>query len=229
MRGERGAKDRLGAPLVGRRGVSSPSREEPAARPSEAVSQVCGAGRSAQFAPNPVFVAGRNAGRTPSIESRSSRRLSGEQGSTLRIASRCGKRFVPWRTVLRGSKAQPVRSVRRGRPFGEQGSTLCGRSRAQRRSPQVSRREILESLTLSPLLTDRPRKWKGFGAPGLKVFTFHCVWPQADVIVRAVLELGAVWQPALVFGLPRIADTNSQLSRWEEIPCLVSEMPYRTP
>ena len=57
-----------------------------------------------------------------------------------------------------------------------------------------------------------------FGAPGLKVFTFHCVWPQADVIVLAVLELGAAWCPALVFRLPRIADTNSQLTRCEGIP-----------
>ena len=209
--------------------MSSPPREEPVARPSEAATQVCGAGRSDQLTPSPSFVSGRSAGRTPSIDFGPSRRLSGEQGSTLRIASRYRKRFVPSRTVLRGSKAQPVRSVRRGRPFGEQGSTLCDRSRAQRLSPQVSRREILESLTLIPLLTHRAAKRKGFGAPGPKVFTFHCVWPQADVIVRAVLELGAVWQPALVFGLPRIADTNSQLSRWEEIPCLVSEMPYRTP
>ena len=169
--------------------MSSPPRGEPAARASEAVPKVCGAGRRDQLTPSPVFVVGRSAGRTSPRESRPSRRLSGEQGSTRRIASRCRKRFVPWRTVLRGSKAQPVRSVHRGRPFGEQSSTLCGRSRAQRLSPQVSRREILESLTLIPLLPDRAAKRKGFGAPGPKVFTFHCVWPRTQLAGRLLMPV----------------------------------------
>ena len=74
VRGERGARDRVGGP-------SSP-HEGPAVWPTGAMPQVRRAGRSYQLTPSPVCVMGRSAGRTPPRESRCSKRLSGEQGST---------------------------------------------------------------------------------------------------------------------------------------------------
>ena len=96
--------------------ASSPPREEPAARQSEAAPQRRGTGRSDQLTPRSAFVSGRSAGRTPPRESRPSRRLSGEQGSTPRVASRCGRRLVPWRTAFGGARLNPSgQSVAGGR------------------------------------------------------------------------------------------------------------------
>ena len=111
---------------------------------------------------------------------------SGEQGSTPLVS--------PSREAVRGAS-----------------STLCDRSRARRRSPQVSRREYLESLTLSPLLPDRRGGWKGFGAPGLKVFTFHCIlaaglgmWAQLAVSCRRRHDHGHSGWAILVGFIPII-------------------------
>ena len=74
------------------------------------------------------------------LRPKSPRVRNGVRGSNARplsTVSRCGKRFVS-RWSLSGEQGSTLPTVHRGRPFGEQGSTLCGRFRAQRRSPQVS-------------------------------------------------------------------------------------------
>ena len=235
VRGKRGAKERLSAPLFRRRGVSSPPREEPVARPSEAATQVCGAGRSDQLTPSPSFVSGRSAGRTPSRLSQTfeaalggarldpSNRLtlpeafcpfedrpSGEQGSTRPVS--------PSREAVRGAGLNPMRPV----PGSE--TEPPGFSAGNPGKPDT------DSIVSGPR-----SETEGLRRPGAQSVYFSlrlAAYPTRRAPAYAcltVLESGAVWQPALVFGLPRIADTNSQLSRWEEIPCLVSEMPYRTP
>ena len=69
-----------------------------------------------------------------------SKRSPGEQSSTHRTASRSGKAFVP-----------------RGRPFGEQGSILCGRTGFGTNPPVFWAGNTGKSRTTQSIIHARPR------------------------------------------------------------------------
>ena len=86
-------------------------------------------------------------------------------------------RICPLQTPIGRARLNPPESVRHGRPFGEQGSILCGQSRVQGRNPPVfSARNPGKSLTTQSSIRHRGRRRKGGAvtAPKCCLFSNLC-------------------------------------------------------
>ena len=118
----------------------------------------------------------RNAGDAEMIPVATSSIQSMGQGCRLGLGvtsqcAPCALGNVPRRCPSGERDAQSLRSVQRGRPFGELGSILCGQSRVQERDPPAfSAGKTGKSLNTYSSIRHRRHWCKGLGVIRLKVF-----------------------------------------------------------
>ena len=88
----------------------------------------------------------------------------------MKRAMRLGE--CPLQTPIGRAGLNPSEQVRHERPFGEQGSILCGQTRVQGQDPPVfSARSTGKSLITYSSIRRRGRWRKRLGSAALEVFT----------------------------------------------------------